>query len=686
MYPFLLLALCSGAPALVDFGAPELALEPTWNHTSRERIEHEDASVSRVTFEPAPWPNVMFRASEPWDWSGYSGIVVELFNPGDDLVHVNLRIDNEGANGTDHCNTCRTVATPGRRTELRCIFHVDGDERLWGMRGLPGTGPVGSGAVLDTSAITSFQIFLNHPEEDTDLLIYRVRLFGNGPRGEPVEFPFVDEFGQYREETWPGKLENAGELQRSVQAESEQLWRKDAEQPHPWPFKDRDRYGGWQSGPRSEATGWFRTEHRDGKWWLVTPTGSLFLSIGVDCVGYGQRTYVSGREDWFEWLPAREDERFRSFYGDGYRAHSMAERIGSEGSVFGFYAANLLRKYGDHWQTRWRETCYRRLQVWGFNTVGNWSQRDVLLNSPLPFVASSRIADVPPIAGARGHWAAMFDVYDDSFPVAAAASAARAAGAYANNPLCIGYFIDNELAWNGVTEGVLKSPARQPARKKLIELLRDRYESIEHLNAAWESTFASWDTIGDVGRRCDAMQADLDEYLFRFAKTYFKTIADALDAVAPNQLYLGCRFSNQPEPVVRACAAHVDVVSYNRYVQEVDCGTFDLPADRGKPVIIGEFHFGALDRGMFHGGLVPVENQAQRAAAYQRYWRSVASCPVTVGAHWFQFVDEPITGRYFDGENYNIGFVDVTDTPYPALRDAAVDVHAELYGLRHPSE
>jgi agarase len=49
-----------------------------------------------------------------------------------------------------------------------------------------------------------------------------------------------------------------------------------------------------------------------------------------------------------------------------------------------------------------------------------------------------------------------------------------------------------------------------------------------------------------------------------------------------------------------------------------------------------------------------------------------------VGVHWFQYIDEPLTGR-FDGENYNIGFVDVTDTPYPELRDAARRVNNTIY-------
>ncbi len=44
--------------------------------------------------------------------------------------------------------------------------------------------------------------------------------------------------------------------------------------------------------------------------------------------------------------------------------------------------------------------------------------------------------------------------------------------------------------------------------------------------------------------------------------------------------------------------------------------------------------------------------------------------------------DQPLTGRQYDGENYNIGFVTVTDTPYPEMVKAAREVHAEAYRRR----
>jgi hypothetical protein len=112
---------------------------------------------------------------------------------------------------------------------------------------------------------------------------------------------------------------------------------------------------------------------------------------------------------------------------------------------------------------------------------------------------------------------------------------------------------------------------------------------------------------------------------------------------------------------------------FNRYRRSIA----DDPAEwskfhaLGKPALIGEFHFGSADRGLFWEGLVGVGRESERGPAYARYLRAVADSPDFVGAHWFQYLDEPLTGRTLDGENAHIGFVTVADLPYTDLVDAA---------------
>jgi agarase len=89
---------------------------------------------------------------------------------------------------------------------------------------------------------------------------------------------------------------------------------------------------------------------------------------------------------------------------------------------------------------------------------------------------------------------------------------------------------------------------------------------------------------------------------------------------------------------------------------------------------------------MFHPGLVAAASQQERGLYYQEYVRSVIGHPSFVGCHWFQASDQPITGRTRDGENYNIGLADITDTPYPELTQAAREIHSNIYAERSKRE
>ncbi|NIA13121.1 MAG: hypothetical protein GWP08_03495 [Nitrospiraceae bacterium] len=659
------------------------ALPPnmTQNNTEATMVPYGGRRAMQVDFARVDWPNVFFAPPEgTWDWSAYAGIAVDVFNPGTETVDVCMRVDNAGADGMNHCNNGTVYVKPGERATLMVRFSTGEANDFWGMRGVPYRGVVGTGSPIDTSAITAFQVFLPRPPEPRTLILEEVRLFGDGqPLRDLIPLPFIDRFGQYMHADWPGKIASEEDLRQRRDAEKAALAGAPA-------LAGRDGYGGWADGPQLEATGWFRTEQIDGTWWLVTPSGHLFFSVGMDCVGTWGETFVEGRDGWFEALPDADNPAERGMYGQVEGAHSMAEPIGGKGRTCRFYQWNLLRKYGEDWPRAWRNTTYRRLGAWGFNTIANWSQEDVLLNSPMPFVVSLSISgEVRELEGARGYWGRMKDVYDPAFAEVVDARVASGVKKYAANPLCIGYFVDNELSWETVRHGTLASPPGQPCRQAFVEQLQAKYETIGGLNAAWGTEAADWDALRVPEKANAACGVDLDAFEYAFAHRYFRVVSDALKKHTPHQLYLGCRFSSAPKRVVRACADVADVVSFNLYSRRIKTEAYTGENDLGKPLIIGEFHFGALDRGMFHTGLVPTNDQADRAAHYLDYVRYVADCPAFVGCHWFQYVDEHTTGRWFDGENYNIGFVSITDTPYSELVTAAKRAHSELYA-RHSAK
>jgi len=75
-----------------------------------------------------------------------------------------------------------------------------------------------------------------------------------------------------------------------------------------------------------------------------------------------------------------------------------------------------------------------------------------------------------------------------------------------------------------------------------------------------------------------------------------------------------------------------------------------------------------------------VPDQAGRGKAYRIYLEDAAAKPWCVGVHYFILYDQSALGR-FDGENYNIGFLDVCNRPYDALCEAARASHERLYAV-----
>jgi hypothetical protein len=161
---------------------------------------------------------------------------------------------------------------------------------------------------------------------------------------------------------------------------------------------------------------------------------------------------------------------------------------------------------------------------------------------------------------------------------------------------------------------------------------------------------------------------------------YLAIVNAAVKKADPNHLNLGIRFGGTPPDYVIALAKDFDVYSLNKY-------RWEPPSDYlakiyslvHKPMLIGEFHIGVPGRGMAPG-LVQAMNQEERGVAYSYYVEHAAAHPEVIGTHWFQWIDQPALGRP-DGENYNIGWVDVTDQPYDELVAAAKVTHARLLDI-----
>ena len=678
------LFLCLG-PGLTEEPAPRQKLFDFGPDFDVRTVVAQDTKVDLVdgkallvrTGSSSEYPGITLKAPRgKWDLSSCLHIEAALTNRGANDVTVFCRVDNPGADGDKNCLTGQVVLSAGASGKLRVDlsstpWRLSKPLELIGMRGWPK-----ATEKLDPANVTQLLFFVVKPEEEHAFEIGAISAGGKAVLLDADKFlPFIDELGQFIHAEWPGKTRSADELKERIAAEEKEL----AARPGP---ADWNKYGGWTKGPQLSATGFFRVEKYQGKWWLVDPEGRLFWSHGSDCVRSGNATPITDRQQYFRGLPA-EGSPLARFYGSGSWAPHGYYKDHSPYRTFDFAQANLFRRYGEDWENLSALQSHRRLRSWGMNTIANWSDARTYLLRKTPYVVSISF-NSKPIEGSEGYWGRFHDVFDRDFRQNLRRRLEGEKNVSVGDPWCIGYFVHNELGWGdevSLAVGALASPAEQPAKVVFVEDLKATYGSVEKLNEAWGTAHASWEAFLESRVVPDKKKAwkDLTAFYSKIAETYFQTVRDELKAVARDQLYLGCRFAWVNERAARAAAKYCDIVSHNFYTYDVE--RVSPPVGIDKPMIIGEFHFGALDRGMFHTGLKPTASQEDRAAKYRSYVQGAVRNPYLVGAHWFQYQDQATTGRG-DGENYQIGLVDICDNPYPETIDACREVGYGMYEHR----
>ena len=175
------------------------------------------------------------------------------------------------------------------------------------------------------------------------------------------------------------------------------------------------------------------------------------------------------------------------------------------------------------------------------------------------------------------------------------------------------------------------------------------------------------------------------------AQRYFEMTTSLVRKHDPNHLILGVRFrGHAPPQVVAASRGLTDAQSVNYYPDDakLDRELFQTLHELSgrQPVIVSEYSFHALDgrsgnRNRF-GFPGQVTDQKARARGYELMTTRLSRLPYVIGADWFQWMDEPPSGRLRDGEDVNFGVVDVADQPYDALVDAVRTTAPKLNG-RH---
>jgi hypothetical protein len=689
----------------MDLATPASGIRITLDHVQQAAaLEHASDGVSqrRYAFQPDPHPTVVIApASGLWDWSTKGELHLRVQNAMPWAV--TLQVEIEDAAGQKLQTTvglpvgpAQTLVIPLQATSPRAQGMQVGPPMPFEDNGHPlllATTVQGS---LDRHKVSAILLSMPAPQAVQNLLFGKMETSAGMPTLHEAYVDLVDRYGQFSRASWPEKVDSDAALRAAHQKEKAGLDISGREM--------FDRYGGRLDGQNMKSTGWFHAQEREGRWQLVTPEGHAFFSLGVNAVVLdGARSYVEGRQFMFKDLPAAAGE-WAAFYGSGDSRgpdRGASQGMGyNHGRWFDFYAANLYRVDGANWPAAWDSRTLERLQAWGFNTVGNWSDPALGQAHRLAYTRSVNISgDYANVSSGYDYWGRMPDPFDPRFVAAADAAVAKASAGVSDDPWLLGYFADNELAWAGVGPqgrwglalGTLAGDVHSPAKQAFIVMLRKKYVAPQTLASAWGIALDSWDALDASGFAAPvpneahpAITDDYHDWLRRYADTYFRTVAEAIHRHDPHHLFLGGRFAVNTPEAVAACAQYCDVVSFNIYADLPQHG-FDAAAMKtlDKPVLIGEFHFGSDDRGPFGKGVVSVASEDERGKAYARFLAAAAASPEIVGAHWFQYTDQPVTGRLLDGENSHIGLIGITDIPFAGFVDAVQAANLKAAQPKH---
>ena len=679
-----------------------VATDATFDPTVRKAAGGEE--LVAVTFKPAAKPSLVLSPKQgAWAWPAGGTLRLRVQNgmPWPVTLLVNV------ASGAKHL-TGTVGLPPGPPMTLSLPLHAT-SPRAFGMQVGPPmpfslaalAAPTGGApsqdlrlvattveGAVDAQAVTAVTLSMPSPGAPQTILLGRLDdVTGDGDLRAAYS-GIVDRYGQYTRATWPEKIADDAALKARTNDAAATTG-----------AKNLDRFGGRTDLPAMQTTGWFHTQKQAGRWWLVTPEGHSFFSLGVNAVNLTDgRTYVQGREYMFA-DPGAANGRFGGVADSRSDQGSQRDNAMNHGRWWDVYANNVARSFdGGDTTAAWRKRTIDRLKAWRFNTLGNWSD-------PAFARASSRMAYTVPILIAGDfntvstgfdYWGRMPDPFDARFAAATRAAVAKATKGVRDDPWLLGYFADNELAWAGtgpqgrwaLATGTLRQGPDSPAKQAFLGYLKKTHGDVARFAAAWGVQADSWDQVAatsfqppDPNEAHPAIAADYIAFLKLYAGQYFRTVAETLKAADPHHLFLGGRLAVRTPEVEEASATYADVTSINTYTDLPEHG-FDVAAFRklDKPVLITEFHFGSADRGPFGSGVAGVANEDERGRAYAKFVAAAASSGVAVGTHWFQYVDQPVTGRILDGENAHIGLVGITDIPFAGFTRAVTETNARIGG------
>ena len=347
-----------------------------------------------------------------------------------------------------------------------------------------------------------------------------------------------------------------------------------------------DKFGG-VIGNSSKATGFFRVEKINNRWWIIDPQGNRFINVAMNAV----RTGKSPNNQ------AAFDKRFGT----------IEKWIGDTKFLFDSLGVNVAGSWSD---------------VKTITAYNKTAKKPLVYTTQLSLLANYRrhaIKENPE----RKKEAEMSFVFDTAFKTYSAEELKKLDGCQ-NDPNLLGHFSDNEIPF---TENEVAHLLEVPANAESYNFLQRWFaeKGYDEHNLTKEQ---KKELIGLV------------------TKKYFETVYTVVKNFDPNHLYIGSRLHSSAknnEYIFKAAEPFIDIVSINYYGywEPTDSQMKDWAAWSSKPYFITEFYTKAEESGMANttgaGWLVRTFNE--RGIHYQNFCLKLLKDKNCVGWHWFKYQD-----------------------------------------------
>ncbi|HLP71949.1 MAG TPA: beta-galactosidase [Bacteroidales bacterium] len=391
------------------------------------------------------------------------------------------------------------------------------------------------------------------------------------------------------------------------------------------------------------ATGFFRVEKDSTRWWYVDPDGNPEWAIA----SVGDMPNLND--------PAAKSDWFRTTYGS---THEEVAR-----STYGI----LNNDCGFNWFAGWTGQ--------GLASVTDERCNSGKTYMPLTQVMNLSDAGDMKEAYARdkngnllnksGHW--VVDPFNPEWRKLATAKAEKMIAANKGKKWFAGWYIDNEMDYDDLFRFIWADYSS----KEFIKMLKEEYGTVENLNKAWSSRFATYNYV-----KFDSIIADKPEpkdwddpswpdfmaFERRMMGEYIDFTYNLVKGLDPDHIVISNRLHLGAMPHLYRTIdlwGKYDLICMNIYPDNNMIGfnpgeleiMKKLHEGTKRPVIIGEWSVPAIDSKLYQFGRDSLgrpldwswpqvtRTQKERGESYRMCVKQLASLDFMIGSGWFKTTD-----------------------------------------------